>query len=226
MCFCCRQLLLFVWSQYQRSESYNFLMCPLTTEPTCLISCRCVCVCVLVNPTVSHGMFDFMPPSLPSFSHFLWAVVILPQLTPICVCAHTHTRRVGAWTPESQRHPLIRPGAPPLSDDCLCGTLLYCQTRSKVAGGGGIGGCQPWTWVDSRGCRCAQKNNPSVKYTAASLLVREVLTVSISSSNSGTSGQWGLKLQGGVGDCDTTVIEDLRRAGFCMGSDVGYGVRM
>lgn len=138
MCFCCRQLLLFVWSQYQRSESYNFLMCPLTTEPTCLISCRCVCVCVLVNPTVSHGMFDFMPPSLPSFSHFLWAVVILPQLTPICVCAHTHTHRVGAWTPESQRHPLIRPGAPPLSDDCLCGTLLYCQTRSKLAGGGGL----------------------------------------------------------------------------------------
>lgn len=99
MCFCCRQLLLFVWSQYQRSESYNFLMCPLTTEPTCLISCRCVCVCVLVNPTVSHGMFDFMPPSLPSFSHFLWAVVILPQLTPICVCAHTHTE----WGRELQK---------------------------------------------------------------------------------------------------------------------------
>lgn len=226
MCFCCRQLLLFVWSQYQRSESYNFLMCPLTTEPTCLISCRCVCVCVLVNPTVSHGMFDFMPPSLPSFSHFLWAVVILPQLTPICVCAHTHTE----WGRELQKvNDILWSDQGPLL--CLMTVCVApCSTvrlaPNWLGGGGGIGGCQPWTWVDSGGCRCAQKNNPSVKYTAASLLVREVLTVSISSSNSGTSGQWGLKLQGGVGDCDTTVIEDLRRAGFCMGSDVGYGVRM
>lgn len=70
------------------------------------------------------------------------------------------------------------------------------------------------------------KNNPSFKNTAALLLVRKVLTVSVSSSNSGTSGQWGLKRQGSGGDCDTTAIEDLRGTVFCMGSGVRYRVRM
>lgn len=133
MCFCCRQLLLFVWSQYQRSESYNFLMCPLTTEPTCLISCRCVCVsephCFPWDVWFHAALPTFLFPLPVSCCHFT------PINTHMCMC--THTERVGAWTPESQRHPLIRSGAPPLSDDCLCGTLLYCQTHSKVAGGRG-----------------------------------------------------------------------------------------
>lgn len=54
------------------------------------------------------------------------------------MCTHTLSDThfsVGVWTPESQRQPLIRSGAPPLSDDCLCGSLLYCQTHSPVAGG-------------------------------------------------------------------------------------------
>ncbi len=91
----------------------------------------------------------------------------------------------------------------------------------------GLWGCWPRTWADSGGCRCASKRTiPLLKNTAASLLIGEVLTVSVSSSNSGTSGQWGLKWQGGGGDCDTTAIEDLRGAGFCMGLGVRYGVRM
>lgn len=225
MCFCCRQLLLFVWSQYQRSESYNFLMCPLTTEPTCLISCRCVCVsephCFPWDVWFHAALPTFLFPLPVSCCHFT------PINTHMCMCTHTHTQSGGVNSRKSTTSFDQTRG--PSSVWWLFvwhPALLSDSLQSGWGEGGGIGGCQPWTWVDSRGCRCAQKNNPSVKYTAASLLVREVLTVSISSSNSGTSGQWGLKLQGGVGDCDTTVIEDLRRAGFCMGSDVGYGVRM
>lgn len=95
MCFCCRQLLLFVWSQYQRSESYNFLMCPLTTEPTCLISCRCVCVCVSEPHCFPWDVWfhaalpTFLFPLPVSCCHFT------PINTHMCMCTHTHTQSGG-----------------------------------------------------------------------------------------------------------------------------------
>lgn len=99
MCFCCRQLLLFVWSQYQRSESYNFLMCPLTTEPTCLISCRCVCVCVSEPHCFPWDVWfhaalpTFLFPLPVSCCHFT------PINTHMCMCTHTHTE----WGRELQK---------------------------------------------------------------------------------------------------------------------------
>lgn len=94
MCFCCRQLLLFVWSQYQRSESYNFLMCPLTTEPTCLISCRCVCVsephCFPWDVWFHAALPTFLFPLPVSCCHFT------PINTHMCMCTHTQSGGVNS----------------------------------------------------------------------------------------------------------------------------------
>lgn len=58
---------------------------------------------------------------------------------------------------------------------------------------------------------------PLLKNTEDSLLICEVLTVSVSSSNSGTSGQRALERRGNGGDCDTTAIEHHRGTVFLNG---------
>ena len=190
------------------------------------------CMCVWVNlPWFSwHVWFhaslpDFLSPLPVSCRYFI------PISTHMCPRAltHTHTQtHTSAWGCELQRvDDVLWSGQRPLLSLWTVCVAACSPVRPTLRWLGGLWGCRPRTWVDSGGCRCApQRTIPLSKNTAASLLVREVLTVSVSSSNSGTSGQWGLKRQGGGGDCDTTAIEDLRGAGFCMGSGVGYGVRM
>ena len=62
-----------------------------------------------------------------------------------------------------------------------------------------------------------QRTMPLLKNTEDLLLVCEVLTVSVSSSNSSTSGQRALERRGNGGDCGTTAIEDHRGTVFLNG---------
>lgn len=82
-CLCHRQLWLFVWSQYQRSKKYNFPMCPLTAEPSCLVLGSCVCECVWTSPC-SHFMFD-----LPLFLTFPFPLSCRYFILSARMCTHT-----------------------------------------------------------------------------------------------------------------------------------------
>lgn len=185
-------------------------------------------VCVHVSPHFPWhvwfhpSLYDFLSPLPVSCRYFI-------QISTH-MCIHTHTQiqtHTSVWGCELQDSTtsfdqMSSPSSvcwlfvwqPALLSDPLSGSWGASEAASLV---------HEWT-VESAGVPL--KNNPSLKNTAASLLIHDVLTVSVSSSNSGTLGQWGLNRQGGGGDCDTTAIKDLRGTGFCMRSGDRYGVRM
>lgn len=158
-CFCCRQLWLFVWSQFQTSKKYNFLMCPLTAVPTCLVLCRRVHVCVYVCV------------NLPGFPWHVWFHASLPVFSPLPVscryfipisthmCTYTHIQKhTSAWGCELQRLDdiLWSDQQPPLCLMTVC--VAACSTvRPTLRWLRCLWGCHPCAWVESGGCRCACK---------------------------------------------------------------------
>lgn len=143
---------------------------------------------------------------------------------------HTQTESiVGAWTPESQRHPLIKSAASSVSDDCLCGSLVHCHPHSHlseasshvhVSGQRRIQVCTPLPSTNTK------EHMPLINIQQLPSLSKISRLYQFLVQTMAPEGceVWGHKAV--VGTVTQRSLKFWVELVFCKGSDVRYGVRM